>query len=248
MPLSSYPLHCSTLHAAATASTAQQPSLRPPLPSTTSVPSSSPKIPAPQWSVHPQLAASCRLPPTSFYNACTQHQVVSVSLGHCLHQPASHLIILAHHCPLQYLPKWSVCPLSNLVSANCLRLQIHHLQIAPFRSTNAWCGLLAYTYKIVTWGSNYSTVCPPGLCAHYHPVSANCLCLQNRPTSSLCLVQGVILSLWASQSLLSRTTFKGNIARLISWKLAISFNARRQQMQAVRLKSKVYLHILIVYI
>jgi hypothetical protein len=179
MPLSSYPLHCSTLHAAATASTAQQPSLRPPLPSTTSVPSSSSKIPVPQWSVCPQLAASCRLPPTSFYNACAQHQVVSVSPGCCLHQPASHLIILAHHCPLQYLPKWSVCPLSNLVSANCLCLQIHHLRIAPFRSTNTWCGLLAYTYRIVTWGSHYSTICPPGLCAHYHLVSANCLRLQN---------------------------------------------------------------------
>ncbi|KAG2090001.1 uncharacterized protein F5147DRAFT_780449 [Suillus discolor] len=110
MPLSSYPLHCCTLHAAAAASTAQQPSPRPPLPSTTSVPSCSPKIPVPQWSVRPQLAASCRLPPTLFYNACAQHQVVSVSPERCLHQPASHLIILAHHCPLQHLPKWSMRP------------------------------------------------------------------------------------------------------------------------------------------
>ncbi|KAG1780642.1 hypothetical protein EV702DRAFT_1194115 [Suillus placidus] len=132
MPLYSYPLHCCTLHTVTATSTAQQPSPRPPPPPTTSVPPSSPKIPAPQWSVRPQLATSCRLPPTSFYNACAQHQVVSVSPECCLHQPASHLIILAHHCPLQQLPKWSVCPLSNLVSANRLPLQNPHLGIALF--------------------------------------------------------------------------------------------------------------------
>jgi hypothetical protein len=201
--------------------------------------------------VRPQLAAlqaSCRLPLTSIYNACAQHQVVSVSQERFLHQPASHLIILAHHCPLQHLPKWSVRPLSNLVLANRLRLQNLALRIAPFRSTNAWCHLLTYAYRLDTRGSHHSTVCRPGPCAHYHPVSANRLRLQNLHTGSLCLVQGVILSLRASQSLSSRTTFEGDIARLISFKLAVSFNARRQQMQAVRLKSKVYLHILIVYI
>ncbi|KAG2352513.1 hypothetical protein BDR07DRAFT_1384201, partial [Suillus spraguei] len=118
-------------------------------------PSSPPKTPAPQWSVRPQLAAlqaSCRLPLTSIYNACAQHQVVSVSQERFLHQPASHLIILAHHCPLQHLPKWSIH--QRLVSSTHLRLQTRHSGIAPFNRLSTW---------ILTCGSHHSDPPMPGV-------------------------------------------------------------------------------------
>ncbi|KAG2352681.1 hypothetical protein BDR07DRAFT_1497851 [Suillus spraguei] len=142
-------------------------------------PSSPPKTPAPQWSVRPQLAAlqaSCRLPLTSIYNACAQHQVVSVSQERFLHQPASHLIILAHHCPLQHLPKILPCgshhsdpPTPGVIySPTPTDSTLGDRTIQPFvdlvrAPTITPSQLIAYAYRILTCGSHHSDPPMPGV-------------------------------------------------------------------------------------
>ncbi|KAG1789931.1 uncharacterized protein HD556DRAFT_1446508 [Suillus plorans] len=114
---------------------------------------------------------------TTLYNICpiflTQNlsaSVVCAPPACSILQAASHLILQrlrpAPSClcvprtlpaPTCFPPHYPCPPLPSTTPAQV----IHHLRIAPFRSTNAWCGLLAYAYRILTWGSHYSTVCPP---------------------------------------------------------------------------------------